>query len=291
MEYLYHNIVMLNIYIILVLSLNIPTGMSNLMTLCQAAFYGIGAYIGALCLMQFNYSFLLIVAIVLLVNGLLSLLLSYSSIKLKGDYFVLASLGFQMIVYTFLYNAIEITNGPYGISGIPSLCFFGVFSLTTTWQYAIVTFLAVLLVAYVFIRIKSSPFGRVLVSMRSGELPITALGRNTDRFKTWSFFISSVFAGLAGVFYASYSRYIDPTNFTLDVSLFLISALFIGGIGNIKGPVLGAIFVVFLPEILRLIGFPDSIGASLRMVIYGFALVAIIYYRPQGLLGEKEGAK
>lgn len=291
MEYLFHIIVMLNIYIVLVLSLNIPTGLSGLLTLCQAAFYGIGAYMGALFLMQFNYSFLIIAAIVIIVNGLLSLLLSYSSIKLKGDYFVLASLGFQMIVYTFLYNAIDITKGPYGISGIPALRFFNAFSLSSTWQYAIATLIIVLLVSWVFIRIKKSPFGRVLLSMRSGDLAITALGRDVVKFKTWTFFLSAAFAGIAGVCYASYSSYIDPTGFTLDVSLFLISALFIGGVGNIKGPVLGAIFVVVLPELLRFIGLPDSIGASLRMVIYGVALILVIYYRPQGLLGEKEGLR
>ena len=136
--------------------------------------------------------------------------------------------------------------------------------------------------------IKHSPFGRVLKGIRSGELPIISLGRDTVIFKTWTFFLSAAFAGIAGVLYASYASSIDPTNFTLDVSLFLISALFIGGIGNVQGPVLGAIFVVFLPEFLRLIGLPDSIGASLRMVIYGLALILVILYRPQGLLGEKE---
>lgn len=288
MEYVFHIVVMLNIYIILVLSLNLSAGLSHLLTLCQAAFYGIGAYVGALFLMQFNVSFLLISTAVVAVNGLFSLIVAYSSIKLKGDYFVLASLGFQMIVYSFLYNATSITKGPYGISGIPHIRLFGVFSLTSVWQYAILSLVIVAIVVFVFRKINQSPFGRVLKGIRHTELSTVALGRNPVVFKTWTFFLSAAFAGVAGALYASYSTYIDPTNFTLDVSLFLISALFIGGIGNIQGPVLGALFVVLLPETLRFIGLPDSIGASLRMVIYGVFLILVIYFRPQGILGEKE---
>ena len=111
---------MLNIYILLVLSTNV-TIISNLLTLCQAAFYGIGAYIGAFVLMKMNLPFLVVALIVMLFTGLISLLVSFASIKLKGDYFILATLGFQMIVYTILYNWVAVTNGPFGISGIPSV--------------------------------------------------------------------------------------------------------------------------------------------------------------------------
>lgn len=291
MAYVIHIMIMLNIYIILVLSLNIPTGLSGLLTLCQAAFYGIGAYVGAFFLLQFNWSFLMIVVSVVLLNGLLSLILAYSSIKLKGDYFVLASLGFQMIVYTVMYNAVGITKGPYGISGIPAICFFGKYSLDSSWQYLLLTLLCAGLVAVTFTLIKKSPFGRVLKSIGGDEMPTVALGRNVTSFKVWTFFLSSVFSGIAGVLYASYSSYIDPTAFTLDVSLFLVSALFIGGVGNVKGPVLGAAFVVLFPELLRFVGMPDNIAASLRLVIYGVTLILVIYFRPQGLLGEKEGIR
>jgi branched-chain amino acid transport system permease protein len=91
---------------------------------------------------------------------------------------------------------------------------------------------------------------------------------------------------LAGVIYASYVRYIDPTSFTLDESIFIITALFIGGIGNVKGPILGAVFVVVLPELLRFVGMPDAIAANMRQIIYGLVLIAIMFLRPQGLLGE-----
>ncbi len=286
MEYILHIVIMLNIYILLVLSANLPIGMANLLSMCQAAFYGIGAYISAYFLMQFDLPFIVVAAIIMFTTGLFSYVVSFASVKLKGDYFILASLGFQMIVYTILYNWTDVTRGPYGIPGIPGIKILGIWSLPGVWGYCILTTLVSLAVIGVFRRIKYSPYGRVLKAMRSDELSVQALGRNTMLFKAWAFFLSAAFSGLAGLFYASYVSYIDPTSFTLDESVFIVSALFIGGVGNIKGPVLGAVFVVLLPEILRFVGMPDAIAANMRQIIYGGALILVMYFRPQGLWGE-----
>lgn len=286
MEYILHIIIMLNIYILLVLSANLPIGMANLLSMCQAAFYGIGAYLSAFFLMQFDLPFVVIAAIVMFVTGLSSCVISLASVKLKGDYFILASLGFQMIIYTILYNWTDVTRGPYGIPGIPGIKILGVWALPGIWGYFILTTLVCLAVIIVFKRIKYSPYGRVLKAIRSDELSVQALGRNTVLFKSWAFFLSAAFSALAGLFYASYVTYIDPTSFTLDESIFIVSALFIGGVGNIKGPVLGAVFVVLLPEILRFVGMPDTFAANMRQIIYGLALVLVMYFRPQGLWGE-----
>ncbi len=286
MEYILHIIIMLNIYIILVLSANLPIGMANLLTMCQAAFYGIGAYISAFFLMQFNLPFIVIALMVMALTGLFSLIVSFASVKLKGDYFILASLGFQMIIYTVLYNWTDVTRGPYGIPGISGIKLFGVWEISGVWSYAALTLILSAVIIFVFHRVKNSPYGRVLKAMRSDELSIKALGRNTVAFKSWAFFLSAGFTALAGLIYASYVSYIDPTSFTLDESIFIVSALFIGGVGNIKGPIAGAAFVVLLPEILRFVGMPDSIAANMRQIIYGLSLVLVMYYRPQGLLGE-----
>lgn len=287
MEYILHIIIMLSIYVILVLSANLPVGMANMLTMCQAAFYGIGAYIGTFFLMQFNLPFIALAAIVMVATGLFSLLVSFASVKLKDDYFILATLGFQMIVYTILYNWTDVTRGPYGIPGIPSIKLFGVLSLSSVWGYAALAIVLAVLVALLFNVIKRSPYGRVLKAMRRDEQAVKALGRNTVMFKVQTFFLSAAFSGLAGVIYASYVSYIDPTSFTLDESIFIITALFIGGLGNIKGPILGAVFVIILPELLRFVGMPDAIAANMRQIIYGLALVIIMFVRPQGLLGEK----
>ena len=287
MEYVMHIGIMLCIYIILVLSTNLTVGMANLLTMCQAAFYGIGAYIGTYFLMQFNMPFVLIALLVMLATGLTSLLVSYASVKLKGDYFILATLGFQMIVFTILYNWISVTRGPYGIPGIPSIKLLGVWSLNGIYAYFFLALALAVVVAMVFSRLQHSPYGRMLKAIRTDELSAKALGRNTVRLKAWAFFISAAFAGVAGLIYASYVSYIDPTSFTLDESIFIITALFIGGIGSrVWGPIVGAAVVVILPELLRFVGLPDAVAANLRQAIYGLVLIVLMFVRPQGLLGD-----
>lgn len=287
MEYVLHIGIMLCIYIILVLSTNLTVGMANLLTMCQAAFYGIGAYIGTYFLMQFNLPFVVIALLVMLATGLTSLLVSYASVKLKGDYFILATLGFQMIVYTIMYNWISVTRGPYGIPGIPSIKLLGVWSLNGIYAYFFMTLVLAVVVALIFSRLQHSPYGRMLKAIRTDELSAKALGRDTVRLKAWAFFISAAFAGVAGLIYASYVSYIDPTSFTLDESIFIITALFIGGVGSrVWGPIVGAAVVVILPELLRFVGLPDAVAANLRQAIYGLVLIVLMFVRPQGLLGD-----
>ena len=287
MEYWLHIGIMLCIYSILVLSTNLTVGMANLLTLCQAAFYGIGAYIGTFFLMQFNLPFIVIALLVMLATGVTSLLISFASVKLKGDYFILGTLGFQMIVYTILYNWISVTRGPYGISGIPGIKLFGIWSLQGIYAYFFFALVVTVVVAWIIGRLQHSPYGRMLKAIRTDELSAQALGRNTVQLKAWAFFISAAFAGVAGLVYASYVSYIDPTNFMLDKSIFIITSLFIGGIGNrVWGPIVGAAVVVILPELLRFVGLPDAVAANLRQVIYGVTLILLMFLKPQGLLGD-----
>lgn len=286
MEYIFHIVIMLNIYIMLVLSANLTIGMANLLTMCQAAFYGIGAYIGTFFLMQFHIPLVAIIAIVSLVTGLFSFIVSYASVKLKGDYFVLATMGFQLIVYTILYNWTSVTRGPYGIPGIPGIRILGIWEVSGVYAYLALSIVLAVVVVLLFNNLHDSPYGRELRAIKADELMVQSMGRNTVAAKAWAFFISAAVAGVAGVIYASYVSYIDPTSFTLNESIFIISALFIGGIGNVKGPIFGALFVVLLPELLRFVGLPDAIAANLRQIIYGLSLILVVYFRPQGLLGK-----
>jgi branched-chain amino acid transport system permease protein len=286
MEYVLHIVIMLNIYILLVLATNLPTGLANLLSICQAAFYGVGAYFSAYFLMHFQLPFVVVALTVMSLTGICSLVVSFASVKLKGDYFVLATLAFQMIVFTVLYNWTDVTRGPYGVAGIPTIKLFGIIEISGVYGYFVLTTVVSLIVILLFQDLRSSPYGRVLTAIRGDELTVAALGRDPARFKRWAFFISAAFSGLAGLFYASYISYIDPTSFTIDESIFILTALFIGGIGNIKGPVIGALFVVLLPEVLRFVGLPDAVAANLRQIIYGLVLVVVMYYRPQGLWGK-----
>lgn len=260
----------------LTLSANLTIGMANLFTMCQAAFYGIGAYIGTYFLMQFNLPFMIIAALVMLLTGLFSILISFASVRLKGDYFVIATIGFQLIVFTLLYNWIDVTRGPYGIPGIPGIKLFGIVELSGVYDYFFLSLIMMGTLVFLFHQLVKSPFGRALNAIRADETIVKSMGRNTVMLKSWAFFLSAAVAGLAGLIFASYTHYIDPTNFSLDESIFIISALFIGGIGNTKGPIFGALFVVLLPVILSMIGLPDSIAANLRQIIYGTCLIMVV---------------
>lgn len=287
MEYLFHVIYLLCIYVMLVLSANLTTGMANLLTMCQAAFYGIGAYIGTYFLFQFNISFLLIAFLVMIATGLSSLIISYASVKLKGDYFVLATMGFQLIVYTIIYNWTEVTHGTYGIAGIPGFNLaFGLVPIDGIYPNLILILLITAAIIWFLNRLKTSPYGRLLKAIRTDGTIVESFGRNTAGVKIWSFALSSAIAGLAGALYASYVGYIDPTSFPLRESIFILCALFIGGIGNIEGPICGAAFVILLPEVLRWVGLPESMAAEIRQIIYGFALVLIMIFHPQGIKGK-----
>lgn len=286
MEYLFHVIYLLCIYVMLVLSANLTTGMANLLTMCQAAFYGIGAYIGTYFLFQFNISFLLIAFLVMIATGLSSLIISYASVKLKGDYFVLATMGFQLIVYTIIYNWTEVTHGTYGIAGIPGFNLaFGLVPIDGIYPNLILILLITAAIIWFLNRLKASPYGRLLKAIRTDGTIVESFGRNTAGVKIWAFALSSAIAGLAGALYASYVGYIDPTSFPLRESIFILCALFIGGIGNIEGPICGAAFVILLPEVLRWVGLPESMAAEIRQIIYGFALVLIMIFHPQGIKG------
>lgn len=286
MNYLVHIIIMINIYIILSVSTNLLVGMANLLSLGQAAFYGIGAYLAVLCLMILNLPLLPTLCIVIVGTALFSLLIAFPSLRLRGDYFVLATLGFQLIVYTVLYNWTSLTRGPYGIPGIPVPKLFGIFKISGIYPFLILSFILVLLTVIIFYKLIHSPFGRVLKGIRDDELAVFSLGRNVTNFKIWAFAISSGFIGIAGFIYATYITYIDPTSFNLDEAIFILTAVLIGGTGNIRGPVVGAVFVVVLPEILRFVGLPDSVAANMRQIIYGIILIILMRFRSKGLAGE-----
>ena len=227
--------------------------------------------------MQFDLPFMVIAAIVMGMTGIFSLIVSFAAVKLNDNYFILGSLGFLMIAYTILYNWTDVTFSPYGI---PRIKILRLWDISGVWGYFVLTILLSADVIWFFRRIKNFPYGRVLKAMRSDELSVKALGRNTVKFKSWDFFLSAALSCLTGLIYTSYVSYIDSTSFTLDESIF------IGGVGNIKGPIVGAAFVVLLPEILRFIGMPDAIAANMRQIIYGLTLVLVMYFSPKGLWGE-----
>jgi branched-chain amino acid transport system permease protein len=291
MAYFLHLIVMMEIYILLILGMNLLIGYTNLLSLCHAAFYGVGAYLAVFAIVYLDLSLVPALAIVVLGTMTVSLFVSLPSLRLSGDYFVMATLGFMIVIYSIGHNWISITNGPYGISGIPKPLFLGNFEIEGLYTYSMFTTVIVCMSVGVFKFIVHSPFGRILRGIRDDELLISSLGRNVFIFKVAAFAISSALAGIAGFIYATYITYIDPTSFTLDESIFILSAAIIGGTGNIIGSIVGAMFVIMIPEIINFINIPDTVAPNIRQIIYGLLLIFLMNFRPKGLLGKYEFKK
>ncbi|HIE28712.1 TPA: branched-chain amino acid ABC transporter permease [Candidatus Poribacteria bacterium] len=285
MNYILHILIMICIYLILSLSLNLLVGYTGLLSLCHAAFYGIGAYASTLLITKFGLNFFLALPAGVGITMILSLLVAYPSLRLKGDYFILTAFGFQIIVFSVLYNWVGLTRGPYGIPGIPKPSLLG-FEFDSLPLFLLLSAVFALLVFFVLYRISASPFGRVLKAIREDELVASALGKNVANFKIWAFMIAGGIAAIAGSLYAGYVTYIDPTSFTLDESIFILAIILVGGSGNIRGPIVGTIFMIILPEALRFLGIPDTIAPNVRQMIYGALLVFLMFFRAQGIAGE-----
>ena len=285
MDYLLHILILINIYIILSISLNLIAGYTGLISIAHAAFYGVGAYVAAIMALNFNSPFMINIVISLILSGLMGILIGVPSIRIQEDYFVIVTFAFQVIIFNVINNWTSFTGGPMGIPGIPQPVIFG-FKVSSSLGFLLLAVIFMGLTALTIKMIVRSPFGRVLKAIREDETLTLAIGKNIAAYKVLVFVIGAGMASMAGVIYAHYISFIDPTSFTVMESIFIISIVIIGGAGSLWGPVIGAVVLVTLPEILRFIGMPSSIAANVRQIIYGGALVAFMMWRPQGLLGK-----
>ena len=285
MEYLLHILVIAGIYIILTLSLNLIVGYTGLPALGHAAFFAVGAYISALLALNFGISPWMGLIVGASFAALTGVVIGASSLRLKGDYFALVTIAFAFIVYYTAKNWVSVTRGPMGLPGIPGFSIFGL-SLDSTFSYFILVFVFVLITIFIVRRIVDSPFGRVLKSIREDEIAAEALGKDTTKHKLLAFVIGAFFAGIAGSLYAHYITFIDPSSFTIMESILILLMVIFGGMGSIKGSILGAIILVVFPELLRFLGMPSAIAAPTRQMIYGLVLIILMIKRPQGLLGR-----
>ena len=192
---------------------------------------------------------------------------------------------FQVIVYRILYNWVAVTRGPFGIPGIPAPVVFGreISSLPMYLLMSATVAVGCLILIYLIV---SSPFGRALKAVREDETAAKALGYNTIGLKILVFGIAGGFAAVSGSLYAHYVTFIDPTSFTIDEAIFLISIVIVGGLGTLKGPVIGTVVMFAIPEMLRFLKIPDAMAANTRQIIYGVLLILLIRFRPQGIAGE-----
>lgn len=286
MEYWAHIFVMAAIFTILALSLDLVVGHLGLFSVAHAAFFAIGAYASGLLTARWAMPFPIGLSGGIIIAVIASLAISLPSARLRDEHFIIATFGFQMIVFSLLNNSIELTRGPLGLPGIPRPSLLG-WGMESGLAFCGLAGCLAALCFFLNYRLVSSPFGRVLHAIREDEAFAAACGKNSLYFKTVTFAVSAGMSSLAGSLYAHFTSYIDPSSFTVMDSILLISMLMIGGAGSVLGAVAGAVILVTLPEVLRFVGMPEQFAANLRHALFGVALVIILIWRPNGLFGNK----
>jgi branched-chain amino acid transport system permease protein len=274
MDYIYHLVTLIALYTILASSLNLFSGYTGLLSLSHAGFYGLGAYVSALLSTHFGISPYLNIFIAMGFAGLVAFAISFVALRTYEDYFVVVTLGIQIIIFSLMNNLTSVTNGPLGITGIEGFSY-----LSGNLSFMIFALFVALVIYVLLYGFSRSYYALNLKGIKEDEIYMQSLGKNVKRLKIEVFVISAMFASVAGVLYAHYISYIDPTSFTIDESIFILSIVIIGGLGNLKGSFLASVFMILLPEFLRFVGLPDSVAANMRQIIYGLVLVGLILWQ------------
>lgn len=299
------------LYIMLALGLNIVVGYAGLLDLGYIAFFAVGAYLYALLNSpQFGlfWPVWLILPLAALVAGICGALLGAPTLRLRGDYLAIVTLGFGEIVRIFMNNLntpINITNGPQGISGIAPVKIFGIslakpldifgFSIPSVTLYYYLFLVSALLIVFVSIRLQDSRIGRAWVAIREDEVAAKACGINTRNVKLLAFAMGASFGGVSGGLFAGFQQFVSPESFGLLESVMVLCMVVMGGMGSITGVILGGLLLTVLPELFRhgagpvqqmIFGKVLLDPEALRMLLFGLSLIVVMLYRPAGLWPE-----
>jgi len=300
------------LYILLALGLNIVVGYAGLLDLGYIAFYAVGAYLYALLASPHfgvHLPFWALLPLGAATAAAFGVMLGTPTLRLRGDYLAIVTLGFGEIIRIFLNNLnapINITNGPQGVNMIDPIqiggflfdkthTVFGI-SFSSSHQYYYLFMLLTLAVIFICLRLQDSRIGRAWVAIREDEVAAEAMGINTRNMKLLAFAMGATFGGVAGGLFAGFQGFISPESFNLMESIMIVCMIVLGGMGNIPGVILGAVLLTVLPEALRYLGDLQRavLGevivdpADLRMLLFGIALILVMLYRPAGLLPSRQ---
>ncbi|QCP48513.1 ABC transporter ATP-binding protein [Trinickia violacea] len=309
------------LYVMLALGLNVVVGFAGLLDLGYIAFYAVGAYtaalltsphlatqfawIGAMFPGGIHAPYWLVVPLAMALAAGAGVLLGAPTLRLRGDYLAIVTLGFGEIVRIFMNNLdrpLNITNGPQGVTGVDPITvagfnlsqthnFFG-FQFTTVYMYYYVFVLCALLVVWVCTRLQHSRIGRAWAAIREDEIAAKAMGINTRNVKLLAFAMGASFGGLSGAMFAGFQGFVSPESFTFWESVVVLACVVLGGMGHIPGVILGAVLLAVFPEFLRstmgplqnaIFGHQIIDTEVIRQLLYGLAMVIIMLYRSEGL--------
>jgi len=315
------------LYVLLALGLNIVVGYAGLLDLGYVAFFAVGAYLFALMGSShlsdtcpwfkamfpngLHTSLLIVIPLALVLAGVLGVLLGAPTLKLRGDYLAIVTLGFGEIIRVFLNNLdhpVNITNGPKGITSIDSIKFWGL-DLGKSWKFDGFTISSVTLYYYLFLalviatviishRLQVSRIGRAWMAIREDEIAAKAMGINTRNMKLLAFGMGASFGGVSGAMFAAFQSFVSPESFSLMESVMIVAMVVLGGIGHLPGVILGAVLLAALPEVLRYVAGPlqsmtdGRLDASiLRQLFIALAMIVIMLVRPRGLWPSPDHGK
>lgn len=279
------------IYGIAAASLNVLIGYAGIFSIAHAIFFGLGAYAGAQAALHFIPDVFVASLIGAVVSGALSLCLALPALRVRGEYFVAASLGLQMVGLTVFSEAHSLTGGHGGLVGIPTPTLFGI-SLAQPAAFLVVC-VAILGAALATVTmLMRGSFGRSLMAIRDNEIAAEALGKNVPMLKTLAMLLGCALVGIAGVLFAFNLAFINVESFVLEQSVLMLAMVVIGGVGTLGGPLVGAALLLLLPAALSFVPFipPTEIG-TVQQFIYGLLMTLLMIFRPAGIVGKSVGRR
>lgn len=283
--------VLISINAILAVTLNFILGYAGIFSMAHAMFFGVGAYTATFVAMKLGGGFLPATAAGMAVAALISLALALPALRVRGEYFVAASLGLQMLAITVFTEWKSVTGGIGGLTNIPPARFFG-FELSQPEHYLILSLICLALVLLIIRALVRSSFGRSLKAIRDDETAAWAYGKNVAVIKTTAVVLSSALAAVAGSLYAFYLSFINVESFVLETSIQLMAMVIIGGTATLVGPLIGTVLILLLPAALSYLPYlPVTEIGSIQQIAYGLAMVLLMIYRPGGIWGFQETPK
>lgn len=276
-RYLLNLINMSLIYVILAQGLNILQGYTGYVSIAQATFFGIGAYISSLAMLNAGLSFWISLPIATIGSGIVAFLIGIPIFRTTGHYFAIVTMSFAVSIWIIMMNWASVTGGDAGVTKIPRPEPIFSFDFSTPQNYYYLVLIFALITILFVSRLMKSRVGRAFISIRENEELTQSIGISLTKYKVLAFTLSGAFGGLAGSLYAHYVNYINPAPFAIGKSLDIILAVIIGGSGTITGPIIGAFLVTFLPEIMRM-------ADEYRLIVYALLLILITIYMPRGLV-------
>ena len=281
-SYYLHIAVLSLLHVLLALGLNLIAGYAGQLSLAQAAFFGIGAYASALLMLNLHWSFWLAAPAGALLAGLVAVAIGLPTLRLKGPYFVISTMGFGEIVRLIFLNWESVTRGPNGLTGIPAPDPISLGFVTLSFESRMESYYLILFVLFgvliLYYNLVHSRIGRALRAIRNDYIAAQVMGIHVAFYRILAFGTGAMIAGLTGALYAGYIRFISPDTFTSGESINILIMMVIGGMGTIIGPIIGAVCVTYLLETMR-------VFAEYRLVIYGLLMFIVILYMPQGIAG------